>query len=746
MPTAVTMFRALLLALCALGCDAEPTSNQRVPAPGDDWVASPTALTLVSSPESVVPEALRPALTALAQGPSVEIAAEDWEPGERAGSFSVIPALRLDLGVGVPWITLDGRVCRPVAGDAGREKNAELVTAFTDLTNRTTLRWRADTGRLVLRTMESELPRLVAMGYYLDDDSLLRQAERGLLAGPAGSPADLRGRVTLDHKSRRVLVAPAGTVLGAELSGDRISGLELVVGVAPLAFAADEHGRLRRADSSSDGVTFAVDLEQQGRITRLWSRHVRVDEGWVEDSLSVPSTDGRLLLVTEPGPSVDRAFDYGLWGRLRVTGTPRRAPARPHVVLIDVDTLRADRLGCYGHTRDTSPRIDAWAAERGTVFLDASAAGIWTLPSTVSMLTGLSSGQHGVIGFPHRLTPRLEPLAARLAAAGYETWGQADGGYLSAHFGFDEGFDVYDDQRLPWAEMERVGWSDVLARMAARRSERPLFVFLQTYLVHMPFREDRRFDDPAAPYAGPLLDMVLQKGPIDAARSSGELDMTPADWRWLNDLYDAGVCRMDDVVGAFLEGLDEALDGQPCLVILTSDHGEEISEHNGLGHGHSVHREVVAVPLIVSAPAGDWVGTSERSVSGLDLVPTVLAAAGLGLPEHLSGRDLLADPRGPRLVVSEHGSLAFSVRYDGWTLLRQEFDEVERLYDQRGDPDEQRDLASQDPERAARLLDMLKDWRDELPLRRSEGAAEQVVDAALVAELRSLGYLGGDEH
>jgi arylsulfatase A-like enzyme len=246
-------------------------------------------------------------------------------------------------------------------------------------------------------------------------------------------------------------------------------------------------------------------------------------------------------------------------------------------VLIDIDTLRADRLSCYGSERPTSPALDAFAADGAAVFLDASSTAPWTLPATASMLTGLSPNQHGAVMEEQAIAASVPSLAQLLREAGYETRALTAGGYLLPGFGFDAGFDAYTC---------RAGWvpdaAEVEALLTDRRSDRPLFLFVHTYMVHAPYSADTRFLDETSRRSA-FVGRAITRDDVIGPVNDGKLVLGEGDQRYVENLYEAGIARMDDSLGRVLDAIDRAVPRSHVLVLITSDHGEELFEHGGAG-------------------------------------------------------------------------------------------------------------------------------------------------------------------
>jgi arylsulfatase A-like enzyme len=370
---------------------------------------------------------------------------------------------------------------------------------------------------------------------------------------------------------------------------------------------------------------------------------------------------------------------------------------RPNIVLISLDTLRADRLSCYGHGRETSPRIDALARE-GVLCEGAVSTSSWTLPSHWSMLTGLPVSVHGVCDeqlWNRRaeegevvLPSRGRFLGEELVEAGYATAGFYSWLYLDPKFGLGPGFETYerlglfgyDHPRIKAradaareledpAEQVAVGRalqaeypelfdigrptaSEVVDRslewlreQVAEGDGQPVFLFMHLFDAHDPYT-------PPEPFASMF--GAGYEGPIDGREVTGEASlvqpgMAPEDLDHLLALYDGGVAWVDSEVGRFLDGLEALGLSEETLVIVTADHGEEFFEHGRKTHRKQLHAESVRVPLVMRWPGRLPAGARISGPTGIvDVAPTILRAAGLRALEASPGVDLVSLARGSR--------------------------------------------------------------------------------------------------
>ena len=424
-----------------------------------------------------------------------------------------------------------------------------------------------------------------------------------------------------------------------------------------------------------------------------------------------------------------------------------RPPAGRLVVVVDVDTLRADALSCYGNPRPTSPHFDAFAAT-GTRFAWAFSQAPYTLPSQASIVTGLYPESHGVLDRGQRLAGRAVTLAERFRAAGWRTAAFVDGGYVSEHYGFDQGFETFAGFRSRGVAASERPISDWLAE--ARGEDR--FLFIHTYDPHTPYAPPEPFRSRFAAYVeAPTPGFeptthVLEK--IRASQWEGPpRQLAPRDLAYARALYDGDVAFVDSWFGRLLARLDELGLSERAVIAVISDHGEEFQEHGSVLH-EKLYATVTRVPWLIRAPGGAKGLVVEETVETIDLAPTLLELAGLPVPAGLDGRSLAAAVRGegaptPRPAIG-HSPL--------WGEQQMLVDEIHHLivtvgsgqvelYRVREDPAESRELSAVEADTAARLRRELDERR--AGIRRRPGLVEPVGELPVDADasLRALGYL-----
>ncbi|UCG31760.1 MAG: sulfatase [Phycisphaerales bacterium] len=473
-------------------------------------------------------------------------------------------------------------------------------------------------------------------------------------------------------------------------------------------------------------------------------------------------------------------------------------PPEFNVVLISVDTLRADRLNCYGYKkREVSPNIDALAAD-GVLFENFITSSPWTTPTHLTMFTSLYPTTHGVTQPIKELKDSLREgteftfnklpdsrvtLAEVLKASGYATGAFTGGGTMDPRIGFDQGFDHYE---ISMYKLHRSNMRDMY-EWIERHAERPFLLFWHTYEVHAPYLQGTFLDEVLPPdIAAAAKEFLNGVDGIRVRRGPGATEHDNIIWRseqFLRSrhaftaevtgaLYDGGIHSFDDWLGKFVQELRDRGLYEDALVILTSDHGEEFGEHNlqciYQNHGHSVYEEMVRVPLIIKLPHQRHAGTRVSStVRMIDLMPTILDILGVSRPpkdmQGLSLRPLWEQPetQQDRLAISEAlikmeekkavrtGRYKFIYSLDADTVAQHgrsfmpktlRLKDVE-LYDLRVDPAEKTNLLRFSPsletaKLAATLEQHLRDF-----VAGAHGRADTVeLDEETIENLKALGY------
>jgi len=437
----------------------------------------------------------------------------------------------------------------------------------------------------------------------------------------------------------------------------------------------------------------------------------------------------------------------------------------PNVFILLIDTLRPDHLGCYGYDRNTSPEIDRLAGE-GVVFRNVYAPSSWTLPSTASMFTSLYPQEHGAIDTTTGMSSKVVTMAERLHGAGYATAGfSANYSFITAERGFARGFDHFElfvkegsDVSVP--ELNRtIELLDMFRKVTAADADelnlaaldwlddredtsRPVFIYLHYMDPHSPYEPPPPYDTVLDPDYPGTVDGSIE---MFKAVQRSELKLTDRDRQHIIALYDGEIAFADSQVGTFVDGLDERRLLEDALVIVTSDHGEELFDHGKTGHGPTLYEEVIRVPLIMWQKEFEQPGaTVDPYASLVDLVPTVLDVCGIKNRGKMRGRPLLplgeavgldtawAEVDEDRLFYSHKRALV----WNNWKMITSA--DSRELYDLYADPHETTDLAGTRKKLAESLSLKIDDLSKKLERRK---AATIHIDERRRRELESLGYV-----
>ena len=363
---------------------------------------------------------------------------------------------------------------------------------------------------------------------------------------------------------------------------------------------------------------------------------------------------------------------------LLLAGCSGGADPPPDLLLVSLDTLRADRLSSYGHDRDTTPFLDG-LAERGVRFARAYSPSAQTAPAHMSLFTGLYPFAHGVGNVNAGATnaPTLSEarttLPELLSEAGFQTAAFSDGGNVMPEMGFARGF---DERRFVLGEA-RPQLEAVRAWLADSDPDRPAFLFFHTYATHSPYLPGPayrgRYTDPA--YQGVFrrrLDELVGRPRLETfAQAARFLDpfegMDERDVAWLSDLYDEAVASVDGLVERVVTAWEAHRDQARTLAIVLSDHGEEFGEHGSLGHKRGVYRELVHVPFIAAGP-GLAPRVVEAPVDLTGLVATVCEWLGIDAPPD-AAPSFAAACAGEPWTTAAHQQLALGKAAGRWSAV-----------------------------------------------------------------------------
>jgi arylsulfatase len=438
---------------------------------------------------------------------------------------------------------------------------------------------------------------------------------------------------------------------------------------------------------------------------------------------------------------------------------PSAAGNRLNVVLVTIDTLRADHLGVYGYRRATSPRMDAFA-RRGVVFDEAYTYWPKTRGSFVGILTGRIASQTGY-GKTHPMLLDFNPtLASVLKEAGYETVATVDNPNVAASLGYAKGFDRY---RETWEEKElatemdrtRAITADGVGYLRQASPDRPFLLWLHYVNPHAPY-------EPPAPWDKAFLDAEASRGPV-LRPVDGFHGGVPKQWAvagkslgWYVARYDGEIAAVDAEVGKLLDALDGSAVRDRTLVVVTTDHGESLGEHGYyFDHGEDLFDPSLRIPLLVAGPGVRAGQRTDVLATTLDLLPTLLDAVKVSYPPDLAGQSLLPALRGERRPdrARLHGQNdrnllgAWDRRFK---IVATPADAGARyaLYDRESDPGETRDASRAQAARARAERHELELFRERIDAERArtsrllEGRpGEERLSPVACERLKAMGYI-----
>jgi len=415
-----------------------------------------------------------------------------------------------------------------------------------------------------------------------------------------------------------------------------------------------------------------------------------------------------------------------------VSCTSPRSGARPNIIVIVIDSLRARNLSCYGYERNTTPGIDSLAAT-GTLWANCLAQSSWTLPSMTSIFTGLTEVSHGAgkrDNIEYMLHPDAPFLANLMRDQQYRTFGYFNVAYLDDNHGFDRGFDSFRCEmglpvRADAVTGSFMGWLDSIG------TDEPFFAVLHLFDPHMPY-------NPPEPYNtmfGPLAENFQTRWTM----TEDGVVLDPENRQHYIDLYDGETAFADNELSVLFAHLRSTGVAENTIILITADHGEEFYEHHGVGHGHTLYQELLAIPLIITGPGLDPDTETEAVAAQIDVLPTVLSICGLDVPEWAEGQNLLSPDRNVSArdvfssLVTSFGPWV-AVRRGSMKLHWQQCDDASMQFNLDSDPLETSMLDEVDSSLVESAL-----WYWATPPAGHPEPAD--MDQAMINALRGLGYL-----
>lgn len=441
------------------------------------------------------------------------------------------------------------------------------------------------------------------------------------------------------------------------------------------------------------------------------------------------------------------------------------APAspRPPIILISIDTLRADHLGCYGYERETSPRIDQLASN-SIRFDNAISASNWTLPSHVSLMTSQSPSIHGVVDDRVAMPAEAITLAEALDDKGYDTAALVSWIYVSEVYGFAQGFDSFqtmiDRRAIDPASGKGALRAEAVVDAAnawldQRDGEDPFFLFVHLFDPHLDYDPPAPYDTMFDPdYDGHANGSYPYVKPYIEGLNEFALDVPARDRSYIEALYDGEIRYVDTQIERLLAKLEETVGLDECVIALVSDHGEEFDDHGSMeGHGWTLYDEVIHIPMLLRLPGRARAGeVIDPPVGLVDVAPTLLELANIAIPDRFTGTSLLAADRGQPIAFSE--SHRFNIRKRAARAANHKLIHTEdtgmnaagvpiragyELFDLGHDPGERQNIYQE----TSPIGIALRDWIARQGKAPADGAAP--ISAELTPEqielLRSLGYV-----
>jgi len=556
-----------------------------------------------------------------------------------------------------------------------------------------------------------------------------------------------RERIPLDQELKRCWRFTGG--------GTREVVFTVPVSGARLAFAT---GTLTGGATTG---RFVVEVDDGGGYSELLDAPVaRREDGWLDERVDLHRWAGRAVTLRFRVESDDpRAVHLiGAPHVLTAEGTER-----PNVLLILVDTLRADHLSGYGHHRRTTPHLDR-LSRQGLLFTSAVTPASWTVPSVAAVLTGHYPGTDGIgIGRRAGIPAGTPTLAGLLGEAGYATAGFSANALLDTDRGYELGFRHYfctphTDNQHTAGEL-----NDRALRWLERHRDERFFCFLQYMDPHNPY--DAPPFNPAP--GGTGSPTAWRQGNVRML-IAGEIEIDrPEDVEQVKDCYDEEISHVDQQIGRLLAQLRRLDLLENTLVIVSADHGEELHDRGNWGHGFTLYEELIRVPLIVRLPGGPELsrGREPLPVSLVDILPTIGEVAGLDLiPPGAPGQSLLqpeedrilrsgiwgtrapdfyAVSRGPHKYIYLNGMpQSQGARNRKRLFMVKDAPGDEMFFHLERDPGERHNLAGDAPEMEALLRQDLFRWLSEMGATARPPSEEQGrIDREMEEKLRAMGYM-----
>lgn len=568
------------------------------------------------------------------------------------------------------------------------------------------------------------------------------------------NPENIKKKINLENLSLDVLMAPPESRLEFQFSLPKKSFLEFGTGI----YTENVHEgpfatrfKILLEDGKNEKVIYDKEFILQPESLKEQMVNEKIDlSPFAEKNV-------KLTLLTEKSELTSSEKNiFAFWAN-PIIYTPNQD--NMNIILISLDTLRADHLGCYGYNRDTSLNLDKFA-EDSVLFEYVFAHSSWTLPSHLSMLFSLNGASHQVYYNTQKIDNSLPSLASYLRENGYVTYGFTGGGYVSSIYGFAKGFDWYDEpiggRNAPLADDEAERLYEYTSDWINNNKDKQFFLFLHTFQIHGPYQCPEpwieTYLEKNAKWKGIGLRLLLEE-------KGQEYPFTPEERENIKALYDGEIKYTDEtLIKPLIEFLKNNDLYEKTLLIITSDHGEEFYEHGGWLHSRTLYNELIRVPLVIKFPSSKYKGLRIKPKARLiDIMPTILELCSIDYPDDsLEGKSLvdlisgnetedrsfisdlaykdIYDPC-PALIATNKGNIKVIVEKSKTGIKGIE------TYDLENDPDEQsQSVFHQAVKVRNSILDFIdKYYKEKLQVQRKKGQVQ--LDEKMKEKLRALGYL-----
>jgi len=480
------------------------------------------------------------------------------------------------------------------------------------------------------------------------------RAKHSFVADPSDqfeNPENVKKKITADNLTVNLLMAPPTSRFDFTLKLPSDCRLEFGIGVIS-----------EKKPEERKPVKFKIVAEHKNRMNILYEHKSAFKKGKLKERIETSQIDlapysGKeinLSFITEwPKNVTPDLHVFPFWYNPILYRTISK---KPNIILISLDTLRADHVGCYGYHRQTSPHLDEFAKE-SVLFKNVYVHSPWTLPSHVSMLYSLDSASHQVYYSTQKIDPALPSIASLLKDKGYLTKALTGGGFVGSVFGFAKGFDWYEDVINRSRENEAEILFDTASAWLKENQDKQFFLFLHTFQIHGPYESpqpwNKTFLADGAKWEKIGLMNFLESNGKDYPFTQSEVENIVA-------LYDGEILYTDEtLIKPLISLLKDLGIYDNSLIVITADHGEEFNDHGGWLHSQTLYEEMLRVPLLIKFPNSKFKGTSvEARCRSIDIVPTILDVASVSFDkEALDGESLMSlvtgKKREDRIFISD---------------------------------------------------------------------------------------------